>query len=309
MKAAQIAQYGDASAITINQIERPAAGPDDIVVEVRAASLNPFDTMFRQGYLADKVPVTLPVTLGGDIAGVVFEAGQNVQGFKAGDPVFGQATAAAGASGAFAEYARTAAGKVAKAPGNLDFTQAASLVLVGVSALQALTRHIDLKSGEILFIHGGAGGIGSAAIQIARHIGARVIATSSGDNAAYVKELGADEVIDYRSRDFTQAVRGADAVLDLVGGDDFNRSLGVLRRGGIAVSTIGQADEALAGKLGVRALTQFTDVNSDALDALRALIEEGVVTPHVGKVYPIEEVREAFLARESRLKGKVVLQI
>jgi len=309
MKAAQIEKYGGASVVTVEEVERPTAGPGEVVVDVHAAALNPFDTMVRQGYVSERIPLTFPVTLGGDIAGVVVDVGEGVQGLSVGDPVYGQAGAVFGASGAFAQYARTGADRVVRAPENLDFTEAASLVLVGASAVQALTDHIDLRPGETIFIHGGGGGIGSAAIQIAKHLGARVITTATGENIPYVRSLGADEVIDYRSQDFAEAVHDVDAVLDLVGGDGFDRSLGVLKRGGRAVTTVGQSDDRRAGELGVTALKQFTRATPAVLDTLRDLIEKGGVAPRIGKVFPLAEVREAFLAREGGTKGKVVLQM
>lgn len=309
MKAAQIAEYGDASAITINEVERPVAGPGEVVVEVRAASLNPFDTAIRQGYLAERIPLTLPVTLGGDIAGVIVEVGEGVKGFNVGDAVYGQAGAYFGASGAFAEYARTGADRVARIPENIDFNEAASLVLVGASALQALRDHLNLKSGETIFINGGGGGIGSVAIQIAKHAGARVATTATGENIPYVKGLGADEVIDYKSQDFTKVVHDVDAVLDLVGGEDLNRSLSILKKGGTAVSTIGTVDEDRASEMGVKVVMQFTKATPAVLDALRELIEKGIVKPRIGRVFELSDASEAFAARESGTKGKVVLRL
>jgi len=309
MRAAQIAAYGDASAVAVNEVERPVAGTGEVVVQIRAAALNPFDTTVRQGYVAERIPLTLPVTLGGDIAGAVTEVGENVEGLKVGDAVYGQAGAVFGASGAFAEYARTGADRVVRAPKNLDFTEAASLVLTGASALQALTDHIGLKAGQTIFIHGGGGGIGSVAIQLAKNIGARVVTTAAGENISYVKGIGADEIIDYRSQNFAEIVHGVDAVFDTVGGDDFNRSLALLKKGGIAVSMIAQADERHADELGVRAISQFTQTTPAVLDTLRELIEKGAVKPRIGKVFPLDKVVEAFTARESGLKGKVVLEM
>jgi NADPH:quinone reductase-like Zn-dependent oxidoreductase len=309
MKAAQISKYGDASAITINEVDRPVPGPGEVVVEVRSASLNPFDTMIREGYLSERIPLTLPVTLGGDIAGVIAEVGQGVREFKAGDLVYGQAGAYFGASGAFAEFARTGADRIAKAPKNIDFNEAASLVLVGASALQALRDHLNLKSGETIFIHGGGGGIGSVAIQVAKHIGARVITTATGENIPYVTGLGADKVIDYKAQEFADMVHDADAVLDVVGGEDLSRSFDILRKGGTAVSTVGPVDEKRASELGVKAVMQFTKATPAVLDALRELIEKGIVKPRIGRVFALSDAREAFVAHETGTKGKIVLQI
>ena len=310
MKSAQISEYGDPSIIKINEVEKPSAGEGQVLVEVHSASLNPFDSAVRAGYMKEVLPLQFPATLGGDIAGVVVELGDGVDSLALDDKVYGQASVVAGNSGAFAEYAVTKVGQIAKVPDGLDFTTLASLPLVGVSALQALGQHINIRSDQKLFIHGGAGAIGSIALQIAKSIGAYVTTTATGDGIEYVKKLGADEVIDYKTQDFSKILKDYDAVFDTVGGDDFNKSLKVLKKGGIAVSMIAQADKKLAQELGVTAQTQATHVTTEALDKLRGLVNSGVVKPNVGKVFPLEQVKDAFIARESgKVSGKIVLQI
>lgn len=310
MKAAQINEYGEPSVIKISEVEKPSPKESQVLVEVHASSLNPFDSSVRAGRVKDKMPLELPVTLGGDIAGVVVELGAGVDNVAVGDKVYGQAAVFGGNSGAFAEYAATKSGQVAKAPQNLDFKQAASLPLVGVSALQALTEEIKLKSGQKVFIHGGSGGIGSIAIQIAKNIGAYVATTATGEQIDVVKKLGANEVIDYKSQDFVEALRDYDAVFDTVGGDDFTKSLNILKKGGIAVSMNANADEAKVKELGVTAIHHSTKVNTADLDKLRELVEAGDIKPQVGKVFPLEQIVEAFEARESgSAQGKVVIDI
>lgn len=310
MKAAQINNYGDPSVISLNEVEVPALGEGQVLVEVHASSLNPFDSKIRDGAMKDYIPLEFPVTLGGDVAGVVTQVAADVTQLAIGDKVYGQANVVAGNSGAFAECAATAAKQIAKMPENLDFRQAASLPLVGVSALQALTEHINLQSGQKIFIHGGAGGIGTVAIQIAKQIGAYIATTATGDNIDYAKNLGANEVIDYKTQNFAEVLRDYDAVFDTVGGDDFTKSLNALRQGGVAVSMVGRADEARTEELGVTAITQQTHVTTEALDHLRQLIEAGAVTPQVAKVFPLEQIREAFEAREHEsIRGKVVIAI
>lgn len=310
MKAAQISEYGHADVVHVNEVDKPTPGSGQVLVEVQAASLNPFDTMVREGYLQEMIPLKLPVTLGGDIAGVVREVGDEVEDLVDGDIVYGQANVVAGNSGALAEYAVTKAEQVAKAPVGIDITEAASLPLVGVSALQALTDHLNLQADQKIFIHGGAGGIGGIAIAIAKHLGAHVATTATGEGIDYVKELGADEVIDYKTQDFAEILRDFDAVFDTVGGEDFNTSLAILKSGSVAVSMIADADEARAKELGITAIKQSTHVTADKLKELAKLVEKGVVTAKVGKVFELSEIQQAFEARESGdVLGKIVVHL
>lgn len=310
MKAAQIQDYGSRDAVEVTEINKPTINDDQVLVAVHASSLNPFDTMVREGYLKDAIPLQLPITLGGDIAGIISEIGENVSGFAVGDKVYGQANVVGGNSGALAEFAATKAAQVALAPSNIDLQQAASLPLVGVSALQALTEHIGLQSGQTIFIHGGAGGIGGIAIQIAKHLGATVATTATGEGLEAVKQLGADQVIDYKTGDFTTALHDADAIFDTVGHGDFAKSLSVVKKGGVAVSMAEAVDETKAAELAITAIRQSTHVTTEALNKLRELVEKGVVTPQIGKIFPLDQIQEAFEARESgMIKGKIVLAI
>lgn len=310
MKAAQINQYGHANEIKIQEVEKLKTTDTKVLVKVRSASLNPFDTMVREGYLKDVIPLKLPVTLGGDIAGEVVELGENAVGFSLGDKVYGQASAVAGNSGALAEFALTEAGQIAVMPASLTFEQAASLPLVGVSALQALTEHIKLQSGQKILIHGGAGGIGSIAVQIAKHLGGYVTTTVSGDGVKFAKQIGADEVIDFKSQQFEAQLRDYDAVFDTVGGESYEKSFKVLKQGGIVVSMIAQVNEELAKKHDVTAIYQQTRVSTDSLSRLRKLIEDGIVEARIGKTFSLEQTQQAFEAREAGgLIGKVVVTI
>ena len=310
MKAAQINEYGDASVVQVNEVDVPTVSSSQILVEVHAASLNPFDSKIREGYMKEMIPLQLPITPGGDIAGVVTEIGEGVFNVAVGDRVYGQANVVAGNSGAFAEFAVTSADEVAKMPEGIDFKDAASLALAGVSALQAINHHIKLQSGQKLFINGGAGAIGANAIQIAKDLGAYVAVTASEESAEFVKELGADEVIDYKTTYFTEVLNDYDAVFDTVGGEDFTKSLAILKRGGIAVSMAAQADDAKAGELGVTAISQGTQVTTEALDELSRLIEADAVRAFVDKVFPLEQIKEAFKAREAgNVQTKIVIEI
>lgn len=306
MKAAQINNYGDPSVVKIVEVKKPEIKPGYVLVKVKATSLNPYDTIVRVGYLQDSMPLELPITLGGDIAGTVAEVGIGVTGFNVGDIVYGQANVVAGNSGAFAEYALTKAEQIGKAPTNLSIEEVASLSLIGVSALQALTEHINLKTGQRIFISGGAGGIGSIAIQLAKHLGAYVATSASGAGIEIAKSLGADEIFDYKVQDYTQSLSGYDASYDTVGGKELTRIVSILKDGGIAVSMVGQPDQ----KDGIRSITQMTKVNTSKLDSLRGLVEKRIIKPKVGKVFPLDEVQDAFRAREGgAISGKIVLDI
>jgi NADPH:quinone reductase-like Zn-dependent oxidoreductase len=310
MKAAQISEYGDPSVVKVVEIDRPVVKDGQVLLEVHAASLNPFDSAVRSGKHRQSIPLELPVTLGGDVAGEIVEVGNGVEGFSVGDKVFGQAAVVAGNSGAFAQYAATKAVQIAQAPANLNFNEAASLSLVGVSALQALMKHINLQPGQKIFITGGAGGIGRTAIQLAKHLGAYVAATASGEGMAAAKALGADEVIDYKTQDFTEMLSGYDAAFDTVGGEESAKALDIVKRGGIVVSMVGQPDETKAAELDVTAIGQQTRVNTEILNQLRELIEAGAIKPQIGKVFSLNEAQDAFVARDTgSVDGKVVLEI
>jgi NADPH:quinone reductase-like Zn-dependent oxidoreductase len=310
MKAAQIARYGHADAITLNEVDVPAAGPGQVLLEVHASSINPVDVYIREGKRQERYPLRLPVTLGYDVAGVVKQLGEGVTSLRVGDAVYGQAAVTTGGSGAFAEFALAPAARLARMPQQLSFTDAASLPLVGVSALQAVVEYMKVQPGQKVLIHGGGGGIGSVAIQIAKSAGARVATTATGDDLAFVKQLGADEVIDYRSQAFDTLLSGYDAAFDTVGGDTYARSFKVLRRGGVLVSMTHPPKTDLPERFGVTAVDENTRMTTDALEALTRLVEAGVVTPHVDRAYPLDRIREAFEAKErgaGSVRGKIAI--
>lgn len=309
MKAVQINEFGDNSVIQVTQVDKPNIAEGQVLVEVHAASLNPVDSVIRSGYMQEMAPVQLPITLGGDIAGVVVEVAPGVEGLAVGDKVYGQSLAIAGVSGAFAEFASANVAQIAKMPSSLDFTEAASLPLTAASALQALVQHAEVKPGQKVFIHGGSGGIGTIGIQAAKALGAYVATTATGTGLDLVKELGADEAIDYKVDDFTTIVSDYDVVLNNVM-NEFDKTLSVLKAGGIAISLTGPADEALAEKLGVTTISQFTQVTSEVLSTLAVMIDEGKVKPRVGTIYSLEDAAKAFEERETgSVTGKLVISI
>lgn len=310
MKAAQLIQYGGKEAVSINDITLPEVGEGKVLIEVHAAGINPFDWKLQNGYSKAYIPVTFPLTMGGDLAGVVKEVGSGVSQFRSGDEVYGQAYAISGGSGTFAEFAITKPGTLALKPKKINFEQAGALPLVGVSALQALTEHINLQKDQKVLVHGGAGGIGSIAIQIAKHIGAFVATTVSANDVEYVKQLGADEVIDYKNQKFEDAVSEYDAVFDTVGGETAKRSIEILKSGGILVSMVGPVYEERATAKNIIARVQQTRVSTERLNKLAELVEQGIVTVNVEKSFPLDQAAEALdYLKNTPPKGKVVIVI
>jgi NADPH:quinone reductase-like Zn-dependent oxidoreductase len=309
MIAVQINSFGGYEVLTINNnAPKPLPSSNQVLVEVYAASLNPVDKGIAAGYLKDMVH--LPATLGGDFSGIVVQVGEAVSDFKNGDKVYGQAIILNGGSGSFAQFVAANAANTAIQPNQINFAEAASLPLAGASALQALEGHIQLKPGQKILIHGGAGGIGSIAVQIAKSLGGFVAATSSAKDMDYVKSLGADKVIDFQSEKFEDILKDYDAVLDLVSGETTNKSLTVLKKGGIIVSLLAPADPALAEKLHVTAIGQMTNTNTKKLHRLTDLVNAVKIKPQVDKVFPLNQTLDAFKhLSEGHPRGKVVIKI
>jgi len=310
MKAAQINAYGGQEVlVTTGDAEKPKAGKGQVLIEVYAAGVNPFDWKVREGYMKEFIPLKLPATLGGDVAGIVAEIGESVSGFNIGDEVYGQANAAGG-QGSYAEFTTVTSGQLAPKPKSVDFITAAAIPLAGTSALQAITEHINLQSGQKILIHGGAGGIGSYAVQIAKHLGAYVATTASAEDADFVKKLGVDEVIDYKSEDFTAKISGYDAAFDTVGGETYTKSYQVLKQGGVIVSMAEQPDDELTKKYGVEAVTQQSKVTPERLVKLVELVDKGIIKVKIGKVFPLEKAGEALeYLKQGRHQGKVVIKV
>jgi NADPH:quinone reductase-like Zn-dependent oxidoreductase len=310
MKAAQINEYGGPEVVqTTDDAPKPTPGEGQVLVEVYAASANPFDSKVRAGNLKESVPLKFPATLGGDVAGVVSDLGAGVSGFQIGDAVYGQAGALSGV-GSFAEYAPVKAQQLALKPKSLDFITAAAVPLAASSAHQALIEHLDLKSGQKILIHGGAGGIGSFAVQLAKHLGVYVATTASGNDAEFVKSLGADEVIDYKTQDFTTIIKDYDAVFDTVPGGLAVKSYPVLKTGGRLVSMIEMPNEELASQRGITAIHQQSHVTTQRLTELAELIDSGALKIFADKVFPLDEAGAALGYLDAGgHHGKVVIQV
>ncbi len=301
MKAVQINDYGGIEVLEINQnAPTPTPPGNQVLVEVKAASINPIDYKVRNGFLKDAVPLKFPSTMGGDFAGVS----------DTGEEVYGSALILNGSSGGFAQFAAVNKENIAPKPKNVDFDEASALPLVGSAAIQALEEHIKLQSGQKILIHGGAGGIGHIAIQLAKSLGAYVATTVSTNDVDYAKSLGADEVIDYKTEKFEEKLKDMDVVYDTVGGETLDKSFQVLKKGGVIVSMLGEPNPELAKKHEVTAIGQNTVTNTAHLTRLAELVDSGKIRVNIDKVFPLEKAREAFkYQEEGHPKGKVVLKV
>lgn len=311
MKAVQINKYGGNEVVEINnKAPRPIVTQGHLLIEVYAAGVNPVDWKIREGYMRQMMPLKFPATLGGDFSGIVAEVGEGVTGFRKGDEIYGQASIIRGGSGSFAEFATADVITTAHKPEALSHIEAAALPLTGVSAWQALVEHIGLSGRKKILIHGGAGGIGSIAIQIAKNLGAYVATTVSVRDMEFAKELGADEAIDYKNLFFDKMLNNYDAVFDTVGGETYTRSFSVLKKGGIIVSMLEQPDSVLMEKYGVKAIGQFTQITSERLSKLAELADKGVIKVHVEKTFRLEAAGGALAFQQNgHPRGKVVLRI
>nr|WSW57341.1 NADP-dependent oxidoreductase [Streptomyces sp. NBC_00998] len=309
MKAAVIDQYGQVrDVVRVADVPVPAVGPRDVLIEVRAAGVNPVDHLIVKGFLSAGAP-TGPLVIGNELAGVVAEVGGEVTRFAVGDEVFARVDPRVG--GAFAEYVAVDQSLVATKPSGLTFEEAASLPLVALTALQALTEQADVRAGTRVLIHGAAGGVGSAAVQIAKQLGAEVVATASAGSVELVRELGADRVIDYRAEKFDEIVSDVDVVLDTIGGETQERSFGVLKPGGTLVSIVPIPDaEAKQAQWNVRALSFYMRPHGEQLAHLAGLVESGQLRPILETVFPLDEASEALQKVErGGARGKTVIGV
>jgi NADPH:quinone reductase-like Zn-dependent oxidoreductase len=331
MKALVFKRYGGPDQIAFTDLSRPAPGPDEILVQVHAAGLNPVDHKIRKGELKVFLPMQLPATLGSDLAGVVVEVGHHVTRFKPGDAVF--ASTFGTHSGALAEFAVVPESAAALKPASLDFVQAASIPMVGLTSWQALKERAHLERGQKVFIPAGAGGIGTFAIQLAKHLGAKVATTTSAGNVELVRSLGADEVIDYQKQKFEEVLRDCDVALGTVPGESLEKSFEILKPKGAVVSLVGPPDVAFGRTRGMNALILsvlwllsrkvhrlarrrdigysflFAHPDGGQLAKIAALLEAGTIRPVIDKVFPFDQAKEALAYLErGRAKGKVVVQ-
>lgn len=305
MKAIRIHEYGGPEVLALVEMQRPTPGPNEVLIKVQAAAVNPIDWKLRAGHMKDIFPLTLPSTLGWDISGTVEEAGVDVTRFKRGDEVYALLE-----GGGYAEYATASETVVARKPRTLDHVQAAAVPVGGLTAWQALFEVAQLSAGQKVLIHAAAGGVGSLAVQFAKARGAYVIGTASSRNQAFLRELGVDRAVDYQETRFEDVVRDVDVVLDTLGGDIQERSFPVLKKGGILVSLVQPPSPESATKYGVRALFYGAHASASDLAEIAQLIDDGKAKPVVDTVLPLTEARRAHeLSQSGHARGKIVLKL
>lgn len=333
MKAAVLDRFGDNDVVHIRDVAMPPLGDHDVLVRVHAASVNPVDSKTRAGKLQVLLKYRPPLVLGNDVAGVVAEVGARVTRFQKGDAVFARVEPAR--IGTFAEYVAVSESAAARKPNNVSFEEAASLPLVALTAWQALVEIGRLGPGQRVLVHAGSGGVGSMAIQLARHLGATVHTTVGARNVDLVKRLGAHVAIDYRNQRFEEVATNCDVVLDSAGGDTLVRCFACVKPGGVVVSINSNTPSPAFARawglnpllvLAIRLLSRkvtaaararearyeycFVRADGAQLSEIAGLVERGVLRPVIDRIFPLAEVREALAYSESgRATGKVVLQV
>jgi len=332
VKAALIDRYGSNEVVRVGDLAVPTMGDADLLVRVHAASVNPVDIKTRDGKLKTLLKYRVPLVLGNDLAGVVSDVGARVTRFKKGDAVYARLDK--DRIGAFAEFAVVREGAAALKPANATFEEAASLPLVALTAWQALVEIGKLSANQRVLIHAGSGGVGSTAIQLARHLGATVFTTVGQRNVELVKRLGADVPIDYRSARFEDVATDCDVVLDSAGGETLVRSFECVKAGGVVVSIGSTPSAAFARSWGLNPIIVlaisvmsrkataaarrhnaryeylFMRADGEQLREITRLVEGGVIKPLVDKIFPLEQVRDALAYSESgRATGKVVIEV
>ena len=332
MKAFTLSRYSKTDALALTDVPNPVVLDNDVLVEIHAASVNLLDSKIKSGEFKLLLPYKFPLILGHDVAGVVVKVGANVRRFKVGDEVY--ARPADFRVGTFAEFIAIHENDVARKPNNTSMEEAASIPLVGLTAWQALVEKAHLQKGQKVFIQAGSGGVGTFAIQLAKHLGATVATTASAANADWLKGLGADVVVDYKTQDFETLLRDYDVVLNSQDAKTLHKSLTTMKAGGQLLSISGPPDVRFASEAGLpwfmktvmRLLSHkirkeakqhdvdyaflFMKAQGQQLEKITAVIEAGAILPVVDKVFPFDQTNEALAYVESgRAKGKVVIKV
>jgi NADPH:quinone reductase-like Zn-dependent oxidoreductase len=306
VRAAQVLRFGPPAVITISEVPPPEPHAGQLKVRLKAAGVGHWDALIREGKV--KLP-PLPLILGAELSGVVEALGAGVTGFKLGDEVYGATNEQF--SGGYAEYAVPFAGMMAQQPKKLTFIEAASAPIVAVTAWQMLFDYAQVTAGQTVLIHGAAGNVGAYAVQLARHAGLDVIATATSSSTEYVRHLGAERVIDYQTARFEESLTGVDVVLDTVGGNTQQRSLRVLKPGGILVSSVPPVPDAMQKRYGIRSAYFYVSVTTTRLNKLTELFDCGKLVTSVGTVLLLNEAQIAheMLADRQHERGKIVLNV
>ncbi|MBN1467685.1 MAG: NADP-dependent oxidoreductase [Fusobacteriaceae bacterium] len=332
MKAFFIDKYGTNETLKFGDIKKPEIGEYDVLIRVYSASVNPLDLKIQDGSLKVLLPYKFPIILGNDFSGVVENIGKNVKKFKIGDEVYGKTEQAR--TGSFSEFLSIKETYLAKIPRNLTMEESASIPLVGLTAWQVLVERAKLKKGQKVFIQAGSGGVGSVAIQLAKYLGATVATTTGTENIEWVKNLGADIVIDYRKEKFEEVLRDYDIVLDTLGGEFLEKSIKIVKSGGKIISLAGPPDYQLAKEMNLSFVVKmamyfisykikkmakknnvdysflFMKSNGHQLEQLNFLIESGKISPIIDRIFPFAQTNDALnYVKKGHSKGKVVIKV
>jgi NADPH:quinone reductase-like Zn-dependent oxidoreductase len=308
MRAVTLTRYGGPEALDVGTLPVPTPLPGEVLVRVSAASVNPIDWKLREGMSKSYLERNNPAILGRDAAGVIVALGTDAGAWSCGDQVV--AFLDSSRQGGFAEYVPVRLADLVRKPRRLSFRQAAAFPLVAMTAWQSLIDAGRLQSGERVLIHGGAGGVGSMAVQIAKWRGAHVITTASEGNHAYVASIGADQAIDYRAVKFETVVKDVDLVLDTIGGDTLQRSVGVLKKGGRLVSIVEELPAATCSAAGIECIPADVGAAPDTLQKIADLFDAGAITINIDATFPLERAADALEAnRTGRTRGKIVLDV
>lgn len=326
MKALQIVKYGEIKdSLSINEIEKPSVKPNDVLVEVKAASLNPIDYKMAEGHLKEMLPLKLPSTIGFDVSGVVVDKGADVNNFEIGDEIYSRVPQEQ--MGTVAEFVTINSDKVAKKPANISFEEASGLPLAGLTAIQALEK-AGIKEDDRILIHAGSGGVGSLAIQYAKAKGAIVYTTTSSKNVDWVKALGADRVIDYKTEDYKKVANNLDIVFDTLGDAYTFEAFEIIKEGGKVTTIMGPPDEETAKQMGIKdyklpeqlaklikeksAVYKYTwmQPNAEQLKDIKTMVEDGDIKPIVDLIYSFEDGIKAYeYLATGRAQGKVIISL
>ena len=307
MKAVLIYEYGGPEVLKYGDAPMPMINPDDVLIKVFATSVNPIDWKVREGARRG-VDRKFPIILGWDVSGVIEKTGDDVQDYKVGDEVYARPDTSR--NGTYAEYVAVRAGEIYFKPKTIDHLGSAAIPLAGLTAWQGIFDHGKLHAGQKILIHGAAGGVGTLAVQMAKWKGAYIIGTASEKNIEFLKELGADEVIDYHKENLEEKLNDIDVVFDTIGGETQTKSLQVLKPGGILVSTVGIKDmDALKAK-GIQGVQYGAQSVPENLKQLADLIDAGKLKPVIAEVLPLKEIVKAHrLSEKGHTRGKLVLQV